>query len=190
MLLPHESTIGAGTGSAMVPSESSRGFGVGETISEGRENTLPLSPTEEEIGSNLPSEITNSENKMDDARKVSRNESKKTRVSLVLKIIISHVPVLFNTKKHSNFLHVIYVFVFRRFSLEKRRIVECLIFMLQSQMQVYKIMSLIMMSPMSLKKKAQQIMKSTKTRSFQMPFQIHLSRFQEVEALAEEAENL
>ena len=67
MLLPHESTIGAGTGSAMVPSESSRGFGVGETISEGRENTLPLSPTEEEIGNSLPSEIINSENKMEDA---------------------------------------------------------------------------------------------------------------------------
>ena len=94
MLLPHESTIGAGTGSAMVPSESSRGFGVGETISEGCENTLPLSPTEEELGSNLPCEITSSENKMEDARKVSRNESKKTRVSLVLQIIISHVPVL------------------------------------------------------------------------------------------------
>ena len=107
MLLPHESTIGAGTGSAMVPSESSRGFGVGETISEGRENTLPLSPTEEEIGNNLPSEITNSENKMEDARKVSRNESKKTRVSLVLKRIISHVPVFF-TEKHSNFHHVMY----------------------------------------------------------------------------------
>ena len=104
MLLPHESTIGAGTGSAMVPSESSRGFGVGETISEGRENTLPLSPTEEEIGNNLPSEITNSENKVEDGRKVSRNESKKTRVSLFSKIIISHV----NTEKYSNFHHVIF----------------------------------------------------------------------------------
>ena len=79
MLLPHESTIGAGTGSAMVPSESSRGFGVGETISEGRENTLPLSPTEEEIGSNLPSEIANSENKMDDARKINATNQNENR---------------------------------------------------------------------------------------------------------------
>ena len=94
MLLPHESTIGAGTGSAMVPSESSRGFGVGETISEGCENTLPLSPTEEEIGSNLPCEITSSENKMEDARKVSRNESKKTRVSLVSKITFTSISDL------------------------------------------------------------------------------------------------
>ena len=107
MLLPHESTIGAGTGSAMVPSESSRGFGVGETISEGRENTLPLSPTEEEIGSNLPSEIANSENKMEDARKVSRNESKKTRVSLVSKITCtSNLNLRCYTEKYSKFHHV------------------------------------------------------------------------------------
>ena len=109
MLLPHESTIGAGTGSAMVPSESSRGFGVGETISEGRENTLPLSPTEEEIGNNLPSEIINSENKMEDARKVSRNESKKTRVSLVSKITCtSNLNLILSTEKYSKFPHLMY----------------------------------------------------------------------------------
>ena len=81
MLLPHESTIGTGPSSALVPSESTRGIGFGDPQSDCIENLDPVS--EKESGSLLSLEkVGKAEKKADDQRKISTNESKKKRVKM------------------------------------------------------------------------------------------------------------
>ena len=86
MLLPHESTVGAGHPTGLVTSESTRAIGFGEPPPEMIDNPPTLSP-DDERGSTLSLEISKAEKKADDLRKISTTESKKQRVSNSYNII-------------------------------------------------------------------------------------------------------
>ena len=79
MLLPHESTVGAGHPYGLVTSESTRAIGFGEPPPEIIDNAPTLSP-DDERGSTMSLEIKQAEKKADDQRKISTTEAKKQRV--------------------------------------------------------------------------------------------------------------